>query len=490
MKGAAMKALPTIFRTARAKLDASPADDAVRAAVARSGRAASAATVATAAMAACAALTAIGALTACAPAGAQTGQPAQTGGYPTGFGPNPVLPEPQKSLIPTLNVAPVDRWTDQQKPQVPPGFSISAYARGLDHPRWLYVLPNGDVLVAETNAPPKPDDAKGIKGAVMKHEQKKAGAGVESANRITLLHGLDANGMAQSRSVFLKNLNSPFGMALVGSDLYVATTDAVLRFPYKDGDTAISTAGVKVMDLPAGTINHHWTKNIIASPDGAYLYVTVGSNSNVGENGIEQEKGRAAIWQLERASGKARIYATGLRNANGMGWEPQSKTLWTVVNERDELGNDLVPDYLTSVKDGAFYGWPYSWYGQHVDTRVKEQKPDLVAKAIPPDYALGGHTASLGLAFYEGTLFPASYQGGAFIGQHGSWNRKPFSGYKVIYVPFANGKPSGPPRDFVNGFLSSDGKAHGRPVGVAVDRQGALLVADDVGNIVWRVAPR
>ena len=418
------------------------------------------------------------------PAGAQTAR------YPTGFGPGPALPPPEKSLIPTVNVAPVERWKDQERPVVPSGFTVSAYARGLDHPRWLYVLPNGDVLVAETNAPPKPDDDTGLKGLIVKHQMKKAGAVSESANRITLLRGLDGSGLARSRSVLLKNLNSPFGMALVGNDLYVATTDAVLRFPYKDGQTEITSPGTKVMDLPAGTLNHHWTKNLIASPDGAYLYVTVGSNSNVGENGMDKEEGRAAIWQLERASGKARLFATGLRNPNGMGWEPQTKALWTTVNERDELGNDLVPDYMTSVKDGGFYGWPYSYFGQHVDERVKPQKPDLVAKAIAPDYALGGHTASLGLAFYEASLLPASYKGGVFIGQHGSWNRKPASGYKVVFIPFANGKPAGPPQDFVSGFLNEDGKARGRPVGVAVDRQGALLVADDVGNIIWRVTPR
>ena len=413
---------------------------------------------------------------------------AQTTQYPPGFGPNPTLPAPQKALIPTLNVAPVERWKDSERPLVPPGFTVSAYARGLDHPRWLYVLPNGDVLVAETNAPPKPDDAKGVKGMIFKQQQKKAGAATESANRITLLRGLGGNGQAQSRSVFLKNLNSPFGIALVGNELYVADTDAVLRFAYQDGQTELAGPGSKVMDLPAGTLNHHWTKNIIASPDGAYLYVTVGSNSNAAENGIDKEDGRAAIWQLERASGKARLFATGLRNPNGLGWEPQTKLLWTAVNERDELGNDLPPDYMTSVKDGGFYGWPYSYYGQHVDDRVKPQKPDLVAKALVPDYALGGHTASLGLAFYEGSLFPATYQGGVFIGQHGSWNRKPVSGYKVIFIPFANGRPAGPPQDFVSGFLAPDGKARGRPVGVAVDRQGALLVADDVGNTVWRVA--
>ncbi|WP_343728349.1 sorbosone dehydrogenase family protein [Duganella sp.] len=414
---------------------------------------------------------------------------AQAQAYPPGFGPNPSLPAPDKQLIPTVNIAPVERWSGQQQPLAPAGFRVSAYARGLDHPRWVYTLPNGDVLVAETNAPPKPEDSKGVKGMVMKAVQKKAGAVTESANRITLLRGVDANGAAQTRTVFLKGLNSPFGMALVGQYLYVADTDAVLRFPYQEGATSISAPGTKVMDLPAGPRNHHWTKNIIASPDGKYLYATVGSNSNVAENGMEEELGRAAIWQLDLASGKSRLYATGLRNPNGMGWEPQGKTLWTAVNERDELGNELVPDYMTSVKDGGFYGWPYSYYGQHVDSRVKPPQPAMVAKAIAPDYALGAHTASLGLAFYEGKLFPQAYQGGVFIGQHGSWNRKPHSGYKVVFVPFSGGKPSGPPQDFLTGFLNGEGKAQGRPVGVAVDGQGALLVADDVGNVVWRVAP-
>jgi glucose/arabinose dehydrogenase len=410
--------------------------------------------------------------------------------YPAGFGPQPKLPEPERKLVPTVNVAPAEPWSSAQDHPVPAaGFSVTAYARDLDHPRWVYTLPNGDVLVAETNAPPKPDDSKGIKGAVMKHMQKKAGAVSESANRITLLRGVDGKGGAQSRSVFLKDLHSPFGMAVVGNNLYVANTDAVVRYPYVEGATSITAAGVKVMDLPAGTLNHHWTKNLVASPDGKFLYVTVGSNSNVAENGIEAEQGRAAIWQLDLATSKSRLFATGLRNPNGMDFEPQSKALWTAVNERDELGNDLVPDYMTSVKDGGFYGWPYSYFGQHVDTRVKVQKPELVAKAIVPDYALGGHTASLGLAFYSGKLFPQTYQGGVFIGQHGSWNRKPHSGYKVVFVPFANGKPSGPPQDFLTGFLDKDEKARGRPVGVAVDKQGALLVADDVGNVIWRVAP-
>ncbi len=414
---------------------------------------------------------------------------AQAPAMPVGFGPQPALPAPDRQFIPTVNVAPVQRWAAAQRPVVAPGLTIEAYAREFDHPRWLYVLPNGDVLVAETNAPPKPDDSKGIKGAIMQMQMKKAGAATTSANRITLLRGVDANGMAQTRSVFLQGLHSPFGMALVGNALYIANSDALLRFPYETGQTTITAPGVKVMDLPAGSINHHWTKNVIASADGKFLYVSVGSNSNVGENGMAAEDGRAAIWQFTRATGKARVYATGLRNPNGMAWQPGTQTLWTAVNERDELGNDLVPHYMTSVKEGAFYGWPYSYFGQHVDARVKPPRPDLVATAIAPDYALGAHTASLGLAFYDATLLPARYRGGAFIGQHGSWNRKPFSGYKVIHVPFANGVPSGPPQDVVSGFLDEKGKAQGRPVGVAIDKAGALLVADDVGNVIWRVTP-
>ena len=409
--------------------------------------------------------------------------------YEAGWGPNPALPPAQHTLLPTVNVAPVERWQGNDKPYAASGFTVTAYARDLEHPRWLYVLPNGDVLVAETNAPPKPEDGKGIKGAIMKQQMRKAGAGAASANRITLLRGVDAQGAARSRSTFLKDLHSPFGMVLVDQELYVADSDAVLHFPYQEGQTAISAPGARLLDLPAGPLNHHWTKNITASPDGRFLYIAVGSNSNAGENGIEKEDGRAAIWEYERASGKSRLYATGLRNPVGMAWEPATHALWTVVNERDELGNDLVPDFLTQVHDGAFYGWPYSYFGQHLDTRVRPSRPELVARAVMPDYALGAHTASLGLAFYDGTLFPESWRGGAFIGQHGSWNRKPFAGYKVVFVPFAAGRPSGPPVDFLAGFLTRDGKARGRPVGVAVDKAGALLVADDVGNTVWRVTP-
>ena len=406
-----------------------------------------------------------------------------------GIGPHPTLPPPHPTLIPTVNIAPAKGWPPGGKPVAGADLSIAAYANGLDHPRWLYVLPNGDVLVAETNAPPKPEDGKGLRGWVMKQVMKRAGAGVPSPNRITLLRDADGDGVAETRTVFLRGLNSPFGMVLVGHDLYVADTDAVLRFPYKDGETQITSPGVKVVDLPAGPINHHWTKNIIASRDGSRLYVTVGSNSNVGENGEENEARRAAILEVDPATGSSRVFASGLRNPNGLDWQPQSGALWTAVNERDEIGGDLVPDYMTSVKDGGFYGWPYSYYGQNVDERVKPQRPDLVAKAIVPDYALGSHAASLGLVFYEGKLLPARFAGGAFVGQHGSWNRNPRSGYKVIFVPFTDGRPAGMPEDVLTGFLDTNGDAFGRPVGVAIDKAGALLVADDVGNTVWRVTP-
>lgn len=405
-----------------------------------------------------------------------------------GTGPSPKLPEPNKTLIPTVNIAPAVGWPDGAKPTAAAGTQVAAFAEGLDHPRWLYVLPNGDVLVAETNAPPKPDDSKGIRGWVMKKVMGKAGAAVPSPNRITLLRDADHDGVAETRTVFLQNLNSPFGMTLVGNDLYVADTDRLLRFNYEPGATEIKTQPIKVVDLPGGTLNHHWTKNVIASKDGNKLYVTVGSNSNVGENGLDQEEGRAAIWEVDRATGNHRIFASGIRNPNGLAWEPTSGALWTAVNERDEIGSDLVPDYITSVKDGGFYGWPYSYYGQHVDVRVKPQNPDLVAKAIAPDYAVGPHTASLGLTFAEGNSLPAQFKEGAFIGQHGSWNRKPHSGYKVIFVPFTGGKPTGQPVDVLTGFLDKDENALGRPVGVVIDQQGGLLVADDVGNKVWRVS--
>jgi len=405
-----------------------------------------------------------------------------------GTGPSPKLPEPNKTLIPTVNIAPAVGWPAGGKPTAAAGTQVAAFAEGLDHPRWLYVLPNGDVLVAETNAPPKPDDSSGIRGWVMKKVMGKAGAGVPSPNRITLLRDADHDGVAETRTVFLQNLNSPFGMTLIGNDLYVADTDRLLRFNYQPGATEIKTQPIKVTDLPGGTLNHHWTKNVIASKDGSKLYVTVGSNSNVGENGLDKEEGRAAIWEVDRATGNHRIFASGIRNPNGLAWEPTTGALWTAVNERDEIGSDLVPDYITSVKDGGFYGWPFSYYGQHVDVRVKPQNLDLVAKAIAPDYAVGPHTASLGLTFAEGNNLPAQFKEGAFIGQHGSWNRKPHSGYKVIFVPFAAGKPNGAPVDVLTGFLDKDENALGRPVGVAIDQQGGLLVADDVGNKVWRVS--
>jgi glucose/arabinose dehydrogenase len=420
---------------------------------------------------------------------ASCSEPQNTASADQTFGPSPALPAPQNSWIPTVNIATATGWPPGGKPVAADGMAVNAFATGLEHPRTLYVLPNGDVLVAETNAPPKPDDTDGIKGWVTKMVMHRAGAGVPSPNRITLLRDANNDGVAETRSVFIEGLNSPFGMALVGEDFYVADSDAIMKFPYHAGDTKITTLGMKLADLPAGTINHHWTKDLTASADGSKLYATVGSNSNVGENGIEAEADRAAVLEVDRATGKWRVFASGLRNPNGPSWEPQSGALWVVVNERDELGNDLVPDYMTSVKDGGFYGWPYSYFGQHVDDRVSPQRPDLVAKAIAPDYALGAHTASLGLTFNTGSLFPSEMAGGAFIGQHGSWNRRPRSGYKVIFVPFANGKPSGKPRDVLTGFLNDNGQAQGRPVGVKLDKHGALLVADDVGNTVWRVTP-
>ncbi|MEP7184483.1 MAG: sorbosone dehydrogenase family protein [Rhodanobacter sp.] len=406
-----------------------------------------------------------------------------------GMGATPQLPAPNHTLLPTMNIAKAVGWPTGAKPIAAAGLSVAAYATGLDHPRWLYTLPNGDVLVAETNAPTRPDDSKGIKGWIGDKVMSRAGATVPSANRITLLRDTTGDGVADKRTVFLKGLNSPFGMALVGNTFYVADSDALLSFPYQTGETAINTTGTKVTDLPAGTINHHWTKNVIASPDGSKLYVTVGSNSNVGENGLAAEKGRARILQIDIASGDVRPFATGLRNPNGMAWQPRSSALWVAVNERDEIGSDLVPDYMTSVADGGFYGWPYSYYGQHLDVRVKPQDPAMVARAIVPDYALGPHTASLGLCFSTGQLMPARFSNGAFVGQHGSWNRRPRSGYKVIFVPFADGRPSGPAEDVLTGFLDRDGHAQGRPVGVTLDSKGALLVADDVGNAVWRVTP-
>jgi glucose/arabinose dehydrogenase len=404
-------------------------------------------------------------------------------------GAQPTLSPPEKSkLIPTVKIAVAKGWPAGGKPAVGGGLTVNALATGLEHPRWIYVLPNGDLLVAESNAPKRPKDEEGVRAKVMKQMRSKAGAGTPSANRITLLRDADGDGVAEVRSVLLANLNSPFGMALIGADLYVANTNGIVKFHYDTGATTISGAGTPVTDLPGGERNHHWTKNIIASPDGAKLYATVGSNSNVAEHGMAEEEGRAAIWEVDVATGAKRLFASGLRNPNGMAWEPKTRTLWTVVNERDELGDDLVPDYLTSVKDGGFYGWPYSYFGPHVDERVRPPRPDLVERAIAPDYALGAHVAALGLAYSDGGSLPRYLGEGMFIGEHGSWNRDPPTGYKVVFVPFAGGKPSGVPLDVVTGFVSESGEAWGRPVGVAIDRRGALLVADDVGNVIWRVS--
>ncbi|WP_429809563.1 PQQ-dependent sugar dehydrogenase [Ensifer sp. B1-9] len=404
------------------------------------------------------------------------------------YGPNPVLVEPKIERVPSVNVAEATPWPAGTMPSAAEGLAVKEFAGGLDHPRWLHVLPNGDVLVAESNAPPQPEPGFSVRAFAARLIQGRAGARSQSANRISLLRDADGDGVAETKTPFINGLNSPFGMALRDGKLYVANADAIVAFPYQEGATEIAAPAEKIIDLPAGR-NHHWTKDLVASLDGSKLYVTVGSNSNVGENGMEEEKGRAAVHEIDLSTRKMRLFASGLRNPNGLSWQPDSGELWVAVNERDEIGPDLVPDYMTSVKDGAFYGWPYSWYGQHVDERVKPQAPELVARAIKPDYALGAHTASLGLTFNTGDLFGRDMKNGAFVGQHGSWNRIPRSGYKVIFVPFDNGKPSGPPRDILTGFLTDDGKALGRPVGVAIARDGALLVADDVGNKVWRVAP-
>jgi glucose/arabinose dehydrogenase len=404
-----------------------------------------------------------------------------------GFGPNPTLPPPTHTLFPTINIARAKGWAAGEAPTAAPGFSVSLFADSFEHPRNVLVLPNGDVLVAETNAPPRPEDTRGIRGLIARLVMAWAGAGGESANRITLLRA-DGAGEVKMRTTFLEGLNSPFGMALVGHDFYVANTDAVLRFPYDDGATTIPAPGIKVTDLPGGLLNHHWTKNLVASADGKRLYVSIGSNSNVGENGMDQEEGRAAIWEIDLATGQHRVYASGLRNPNGLAIEPETGQLWTAVNERDELGSDLVPDYMTAVKENGFYGWPYSYYGQHVDTRVEPQRPELVANAIVPDYALGAHTASLALAFASPDTLPVPFLHGVFVSQHGSWNRRPHSGYRLIFVPFAAGRPTGPPIEVLTGFLNDDHEARGRPVGIALTPDGSVLVADDVGNRIWRLA--
>ncbi|HQS45433.1 MAG: L-sorbosone dehydrogenase [Rhizobiales bacterium 24-66-13] len=405
------------------------------------------------------------------------------------IGPNPHLPEPRQALFPTMHLAEVIGWKDGETPTAAAGLRVAALATGLQHPRSLYVLPNGDILVVESKAPGG-EPIKRPKDLVMGWVENwvTSGGDTGESNRITLLRDTDGDGKPDMRTVFLDHLHSPFGVALVGNDLYVANTDAIVRYPYTPGDTKITAPGTVLTQLPGGPIDHHWTKSLVASADGTRLYVGVGSNSNITENGMEAEKNRAAILEVDRASGRWRIFASGLRNPNGLSWEPETGALWAVVNERDELGPDLVPDYLTSVKDGAFYGWPYSYWGQHLDPRVKPQRPDLVEKAIMPDYSLGSHVAPLGLAFYTGDALPQKYRGGAFVGEHGSWNRENFHGYKVVFVPFAGGMPNGKAEDVVTGFLTDDGKARGRPVGLAIDKTGALLIADDVGNTVWRVS--
>ena len=409
-----------------------------------------------------------------------------TGKDPTvQIGANPVLPKLQQYFVPPIRIAKVVSWA-KNTPMVPQGLQVQAFATGFEHPRSLYVLPNGDVLVVESNGPQAPINRP--KDLVTRWVQWFAGATATGGNRITLLRDTTGDGIPDVRTVFLDHLNSPFGVALVGQDLYVANTDAIIRYPYHEGQTSITAPGTKLTDLPGGPIDHHWTKCLLASPDGSKLYVGVGSNSNITENGIGAEYERAAIWEVDRATGAHRIFASGMRNPTGLAWEPETHKLWAVVNERDEVGPDLVPDYLTSVQDGGFYGWPYSYYGQHLDPRVEPQRPDLVAKAIPPDYALSSHVAPLGLAIYSGTDLPASYRGGAFVSEHGSWDRSPLNGYKVVFVPFSGGRPSGPAQDVVTGFLDADNAARGRPVGLAVDRSGGLLIADDLGNTVWRMS--
>ncbi|CAN7730444.1 PQQ-dependent sugar dehydrogenase [Neorhizobium sp. LjRoot104] len=406
------------------------------------------------------------------------------------IGPNPVLPAPSPSLIPDLKVAEVVGWKEGETPAVPDGLKVTAYAKDLANPRTVHTLPNGDVLVVQSRGPAgeptsRPKDF--IRDWIMSIAHGGGGAEQKESNIITLLRDTNRDGTVDERHDLLKKLDSPFGLAWVDNTLYVATTSAILAYPYELGQNEITTRPKTLTPLPGGPINHHWTKDLALSPDGRALYVSVGSNSNIVENGLEAEKGRAAIWQVDRQTGAARVFASGLRNPNGLTFNPETGTLWTVVNERDELGPNLVPDYMTSVEDGAFYGWPWSYYGNHVDARVHPPRPDMVEKAIQPDYALSSHVAALGLTFSMNSALPAAYANGAFIGEHGSWNRDSFNGYKVIFVPFQNGKPSGKAQDVVTGFIQGD-RAKGRPVGVGIDGTGALLVADDAGNTVWRVA--
>lgn len=406
------------------------------------------------------------------------------------IGPEPVLPAPVNELLPDLKVATVVGWQEGETPTVPEGLIVSVYAKDLANPRTVHTLPNGDVLVVQGRAPSgkpteRPKDL--VRGFIMSIAHGNAGGPHKESNLITLLRDTDRNGTVDERHDLLTGLNSPFGVAWADNTLYVAAADAILAYPYPLGQTAITAEPRVLTPLPGGPINHHWTKDLALSPDGRMLYASVGSNSNIAERGLEAEKGRAAIWQVDRQTGAARVFASGLRNPNGLTIHPQTGTLWTVVNERDELGPNLVPDYMTSVQDGAFYGWPWSYFGNHVDERVHPPREDMVNQAIAPDYALSSHVAALGMTFTMGSAMPAPFANGAFVGEHGSWNRHAFNGYKVVYIPFENGQPAGKAQDVVTGFLDGD-NARGRPVGVGIDGTGALLVADDSGNTVWRVA--
>lgn len=415
----------------------------------------------------------------CSNSGASFDRDSQTG-------PNPVLPEQNQYLVPPMHVAKAIGWKNGETPTVAKGLQIRAIATGLKHPRQPYTLPNGDILVVEASGPGL-DGVARPKDLIMGWVQAYAGAGAKGGNRITLLRDTDGDGVPDQHTVLVDKLYSPFGVTYVDGNLYVANTDAIIRFPYTLGQTRITTPGTVLTKLPGGPIDHHWTKSLTASPDGSKLFVGIGSNSNITENGLAAEQDRARIWEVDRLTGAHRAYATGLRNPNGLSINPETHELWTVVNERDELGPNLVPDYMTSVKPGAFYGWPWSYYGQHVDPRVRPKRPDMVAKAIAPDYALSSHVAPLGMTFYTGSNLPAAFRGGAFVGEHGSWDRGQFNGYRVVFVQFRNGRPVGKPHTIVNGFLTTDGEARGRPVGVAVDARGGLLIADDLGNTVWRV---
>ncbi len=406
------------------------------------------------------------------------------------IGPDPVLPEPTQELLPDLKVAEVIGWKDGETPKVPDGLKVTAYAADLANPRTVHTLPNGDILVVQSQAPEgkplsRPKDF--IRGWIMAFAHGSGGGEKKETNLITLLRDTNRDGQVDESHDLLTKLDSPFGVAWIDNTLYVASASAVLAYPYELGQNQITAQPQVLTPLPGGPLNHHWTKDLALSPDGQMLYVSVGSNSNAGENGLEAEKGRAAIWQVDRRTGAAKVFASGLRNPNGLAFHPESGELWAVINERDELGPNLVPDYMTSVKEGAFYGWPWSYYGQHVDARVYPPRPEMVEKAIAPDYALSSHVAALGLTFTTGSAMPQAYANGAFIGEHGSWNRNSFNGYKVVYVPFENGKPSGKAQDVVTGFIQGD-QARGRPVGVGIDGTGALLIADDAGNTVWRVA--